>query len=568
MEAQSLAHLNLLAANPPQYPENPSEEIQQPLTLYISRVPGVRDVILSTFKPRLKNVTLEDVNSSLYYVHLELPMLGMNAPQPLRDESQGRSSEESYMTRNIARKPVPGVSSQAPEISIQGDQLQYPPSIHGDPSRGPPNDLSAPFNAQDADYAPPLPPRRFEDSGLGLSDSSSELNPQLAPQQPRAAAPRRKPVGPRQQSDVAQSRLSMDETARSRDPTRDGAYIAGHTRQSRSLSPLKSTDSSTPPFTLDLIRRDPVRGDQWNVGKILSYENPLAGEAGQSGAYLSTSPERRPPQHPSIDIHIQNAGYAKFRTRPSSAMRPRRSMDADRSLADMAGSQDGHNFYRQVTMAYSRSLGSAMRSKFHQVGQAVRKKAHNREGSEASVNSFSSGENKSGSPTSSRPDKMKPRGYTFTSPWGGRCEFRTGNGGRSLLCYHFLHEGEVGAFNPLVPDSNPSKSTSAVVSELRFNLPGSDLFPTVDSPKGDGENRLGHFGKIIKSAMDRSDYRDDDDVMSPFDLNIGGERAGGGNRGTRAKLGKLIIYHEGLKMLDLLVAANMGVWWGSWEKSF
>lgn len=243
-------------------------------------------------------------------------------------------------------------------------------------------------------------------------------------------------------------------------------------------------------------------------------------------------------------------------------------MDADRSLADMAASQDGHSFYRQVSMAYSRSFGSAMRSKFHQVGQAVRKKAHNREGSEASVNSFSSGENKSGSPTSSRPDKMRPRGYTFTSPWGGRCEFRTGNGGRSLLCYHILHEGEVGAFNPLVPDSNPSKSTSAVVSELRFNLPGSDLFPTGDAPKGDGENRLGHFGKFIKSAMDRSEYRDDDDVMSPFDLNIGGEKAGGGNRGTRAKLGKLIIYHEGLKMLDLLVAANMGVWWGSWEKSF
>jgi hypothetical protein len=40
MEAQSLAALNLQAANPPQYPENPSETI--PLVLYISRVPGTR----------------------------------------------------------------------------------------------------------------------------------------------------------------------------------------------------------------------------------------------------------------------------------------------------------------------------------------------------------------------------------------------------------------------------------------------------------------------------------------------------------------------------------------------
>jgi hypothetical protein len=49
-----------------------------------------------------------------------------------------------------------------------------------------------------------------------------------------------------------------------------------------------------------------------------------------------------------------------------------------------------------------------------------------------------------------------------------------------------------------------------------------------------------------------------------LDLSIGQERAGGGNRGKRAKLGKLIIYDEGFKMLDLIVAANMGVWWSVW----
>lgn len=35
-------------------------------------------------------------------------------------------------------------------------------------------------------------------------------------------------------------------------------------------------------------------------------------------------------------------------------------------------------------------------------------------------------------------------------------------------------------------------------------------------------------------------------------------------RGKQAKLGKLIVEDEGLKMLDLVVAANMGVWWGVW----
>jgi len=42
VEARSLASLNYLAANPPQYPVNPTESLQEPLTLYISRVPGTR----------------------------------------------------------------------------------------------------------------------------------------------------------------------------------------------------------------------------------------------------------------------------------------------------------------------------------------------------------------------------------------------------------------------------------------------------------------------------------------------------------------------------------------------
>ena len=45
IEARSLAELNYLAANPPQYPTNPAEKKQDPLVLYISRVPGTRGKI-------------------------------------------------------------------------------------------------------------------------------------------------------------------------------------------------------------------------------------------------------------------------------------------------------------------------------------------------------------------------------------------------------------------------------------------------------------------------------------------------------------------------------------------
>lgn len=60
-------------------------------------------------------------------------------------------------------------------------------------------------------------------------------------------------------------------------------------------------------------------------------------------------------------------------------------------------------------------------------------------------------------------------------------------------------------------------------------------------------------------------YSDDGDEDDRLDLSIGREKAGGGNRGKRAKLGKLIIHDEGFKMLDLAVAANMAIWWSVYE---
>ena len=51
-----------------------------------------------------------------------------------------------------------------------------------------------------------------------------------------------------------------------------------------------------------------------------------------------------------------------------------------------------------------------------------------------------------------------------------------------------------------------------------------------------------------------------------LDLSLGQEKAGGGNGGKRAKLGKLIVEDEGLKMLDLIVAANMGMWWKAYDR--
>lgn len=59
-------------------------------------------------------------------------------------------------------------------------------------------------------------------------------------------------------------------------------------------------------------------------------------------------------------------------------------------------------------------------------------------------------------------------------------------------------------------------------------------------------------------AQAQTQVHDDPDRL---DFTLARERAGGGMRGKSAKLGKLVVEDEGIKMLDLVVAACMGVWW-------
>jgi hypothetical protein len=89
------------------------------------------------------------------------------------------------------------------------------------------------------------------------------------------------------------------------------------------------------------------------------------------------------------------------------------------------------------------------------------------------------------------------------------------------------------------------------VSELRFNLPSS-------SKSEDTSKR--------SSIFHRPKHSRNHSGVSEMDLSLGQEFAGGGFGGKQAKLGKLIIEDEGLKMLDLLVAANMALWWRAYER--
>lgn len=109
------------------------------------------------------------------------------------------------------------------------------------------------------------------------------------------------------------------------------------------------------------------------------------------------------------------------------------------------------------------------------------------------------------------------------------------------------------------------------MSELRFNLPSP---AKAQSPKEETSKRSSFFkrGRHSRNNSAISVARDGEaevvnDSLDRMDLSLGQEFAGGGFGGKQAKLGKIIIEDEGLKMMDLIVATNIGLWWRAYEKA-
>ncbi|KAL1837783.1 hypothetical protein VTK73DRAFT_4554 [Phialemonium thermophilum] len=340
VEARSLAELNDLAANPPQYPTNPTEEPRNPLVLYIMRVPGSRDVILSPFKPQPKNVTGEDVSHSLYYVHLDDPSDEQFLPPGVPDEEgPQRPSLEA-----IPRKPLPP-NAKVPGLAKAASDRQA--------------------------MAPSPPPaaqqlREGERGGIRQppDDDPDARGIQLQPK-PEAATPpvRRKPLGPRPLEEAPpvpdKDRSTPARPASSSQPSLfrdhlDATSIAYTSPQppppppppphglSRSLSPKRPPFPSFParspspvksqsrrpsfaPFSLTLIRRDPSTGHQWNIAKISSFQTNIP-TPDAADPDLGPETMSNPHGQPAIDIHIETSGYAKFRGMPT-----RESLDAFRA---------------------------------------------------------------------------------------------------------------------------------------------------------------------------------------------------------------------------------------------
>ncbi|EKG17732.1 hypothetical protein MPH_05043 [Macrophomina phaseolina MS6] len=318
-------------------------------------------------------------------------------------------------------------------------------------------------------------------------------------------------------------------------------------------------------LSLTLIRRDPASGAQWNVGKI---KDPPCFEIYSDNYGRSVQDRVRKPRAP-LFIDIHNPGYSKFLFNPDLSS-PRKSEDSINSFrSGQAGSRN--SFQSPIGPT---PVDTTFRRRLWYEGAKYapdyfgHKKTLSNESNLSVPGGFSAGDR---SPVDEA-DGLKRlslghherrsgyRGYVFESPWNGRCEFVTGGAGDSLKCRHIL------------PVTNAAIQTpeAVTVSELRFNLP---------AMRGQSSNSDERTSKR-SSFLSRSPMRKHAaSVTSPgptaqdilggvasLDLSLGLEYAGGGFGGKQAKLGKLIIRDEGLKMMDLVVAANMSLWCRAYEK--
>ncbi|CAK4025743.1 Hypothetical predicted protein [Lecanosticta acicola] len=506
VEATSLSHVTDIATNPPLHPTASPDIPQLPLVLYIARVPGSRDVFLTPIKPREKVVTAEDVQSSLYYVHV-------NSPEDL-DEAPRRPSSVNADSSHLLSVPGGGIRRKAAPPTAPS----APPTPPYPVDDGPPHTTAR----------PPSPPRNQILRKPLVPRRSPHRQPKLA----LPVLPSRPPPPPPDQRHTSLHEDNLRLLRRSDHSDENNPYY-------RSYEPTLSPNDMPKAGSLTLIRRDPSSNEQWNVASI---HDPPIQEVSSAALRNPSAAKRTKRGGAPVYLDISNPSYVHFnrqsrihsRTSVSSSI----SSDSDplpegifRRRLYMPGSMYGeHNYGHQ-------EFGSV-------VSFAEDPDAPMRKSMRHSVDWRST----SSPPLADRRNK----GYTFESPWDGRCEFSTGATGRSLKCRHYL--------------ANHQGHGVAEVSELRFNLPtNSNRSATALSDK-----RSSYFHRLHGRSHSSEDGSETPTFIigedGRIDLALGQERAGGGFGGKQAKLGKLIIEPEGLKMLDLLVAANVGLWWRAYER--
>lgn len=374
-------------------------------------------------------------------------------------------------------------------------------------------------------------------------------------------------------------------------------------------------------FSITIIRRDPSSGAQWNIGAILGEEQRLLEKSSHSkkpffeiSVYLTT------PGYTQFKEPRNNRNTGGL----SAIDGNRNSMSGLQHDAIHQGYQgcfsrqirmEGSSFWnRSKQRRKSQSDGSVDRDDTHKdsyspnhiIKAIVSDQIHsNDDGSKGyAFSSLWGGRCKFSTSSSGRTLRCK---HTLPSPVSGSSTSLSGSSSQVVSELRFnlpsmatLHKyssptesvdhipgsgrfqvSKLGHIrNKLSPDKiirpssptrpRPSSYVSMYPSDEDGNRPPLPPRPC-SNPYGAESSDEGVEGfSVAPNGSDPSHYGAqplNNDQDGPLDLSIGQEKAGGGNRGKRVKLGKLIVFDEGYKMLDLVVAANMGVWWSVWESS-
>lgn len=520
VEATSLSAVTSIATNPPPHPKDLPDLPQLPLVLYIARVPGSRDVFLTPLKPREKVVTAEDVQSSLYFIHVHGDDdVGEISRDPVSSANADASELVSMPGTGITRKPVlprRPVAPPTPPYPVDDENVLETPNRSPSPQRS----------------------RHIARKPLGLDASNGNHRPLLdlpvLARRPLPSPPRDEQPFEQYEGSSPTSRMHLLRRSE------QGENVNPSLRRQDHLKIPPDEVDAHQPGSLTLIRRDPSTNEQWNVACI--HDPPIL-EVSSAALRNPSAAKRIKRGGAPVYLNISNPAYAQFIDRDRAASRistaSSNSSDSDqppegifRRRLHMPGSRFGEHAYSYSSRTSSELEASGDSS----MRRTIRSSADLR-GSSSAAPAI---------------DDRQGKGYTFASPWDGRCEFTTGNTGKSLKCRHYL---------PLHEQTGASL-TESVVSELRFNLPTSNKTATVVKEKRSSYIRGIH--RRQDSFQDHEDYMFGDD--GKMNLALGQERAGGGFGGKQAKLGKLIIEPEGLKMLDLLVAANVALWWRAYER--
>ncbi|EED17665.1 conserved hypothetical protein [Talaromyces stipitatus ATCC 10500] len=567
VEARSLSSITSIAANPPAYPRNPTQAKFDRLELYIVKVPGSKDVVLTPLKPPTKsNISIEAINSSLYYLHV--------ATEEDGDILRSIESEQ--------REHPP----DAPASRLPNETISRLNDFHRKPVGG--------QNASIAQCPPPPPPHLEGISGLG-NEQLSHLQPtNQGRYQAQSINDENTPSNIRRKPTVSGSPITRKKAnsvsgnfaiprrpvSASGNPTpsvfssTSTEQTTSHVEQRRSYDgprPIPSNPSS--PFRITLIRRDAASGNQWNVGTISSSR-------ADKGV---------------IHVEISNPGYGKFMNNIR--------FSTNTTAHDLTGAategQNAADVLKKMAQNMTHDDGDTGRRVFYRDIVPIKHDYHGHSLSEVLFNRHS-GSTETPKITQYVSSKVNRGYYSFQSPWDGTCSFVASVNGGSLKCKHTI-PGPVMSSEAGV--SGSGQNPEVTVSELRYNIPfaleQSFRPPSIlnangnsKSPSERGKGKRAALSQLITTniqkvqqhARSRSQSgvftpilgstRSSGDEQSPasvapaddedrLDFSLARELGGGGMSGKSAKLGKLIIEDEGIKMIDLVVAASMGVWWRS-----